>query len=131
MPPFACVDLQCWCRDLYLTYVLMLCESFNYFSLSLMFVLYLTQEFGVGDVEVSCMPQLRSTPTLLPPMSVYISKPHKCLLVLPNLYPRACIPAAYEGAMLEILPCRAARCTGYGAPSWWPTALCSAPQLTC
>ena len=30
----------------------MLCESFNYFSLSLLFVLYLTQEFGVGDVEV-------------------------------------------------------------------------------
>ncbi|CAK0785525.1 hypothetical protein CVIRNUC_008735 [Coccomyxa viridis] len=38
-------------RDLYLTYLLMLCESFNYFSLSLLFVLYLTQEFGVGDVE--------------------------------------------------------------------------------
>ena len=31
----------------------MLCESFNYFSLSLLFVLYLTQEFGVGDVEAS------------------------------------------------------------------------------
>ena len=41
------------CRDLYLTYLLMLCESFNYFSLSLLFVLYLTQEFGVGDVEAS------------------------------------------------------------------------------
>ena len=35
--------------------MLMLCESFNYFSLSLLFVLYLTQEFGVGDVEVSCL----------------------------------------------------------------------------
>ena len=48
----------CRCRDLYLTYALMLCESFNYFSLSLLFVLYLTQEFGVGDVEVSSMPLL-------------------------------------------------------------------------
>ena len=35
--------------------MLMLCESFNYFSLSLLFVLYLTQEFGVGDVEVSSL----------------------------------------------------------------------------
>lgn len=39
-------------RDLYLTYALMVLESFNYFSTSLLFVLYLTQEFKVGDVEV-------------------------------------------------------------------------------
>ena len=52
------------CRDLYLTYALMLCESFNYFSLSLLFVLYLTQEFGVGDVEVRYLatPALPSNP---------------------------------------------------------------------
>lgn len=40
-------------RDLYLTYFLMVLESFNYFSTSLLFVLYLTQEFGVSDIEVS------------------------------------------------------------------------------
>ncbi len=40
-------------RDLYLTYFLMVLESFNYFSTSLLFVLYLTQEFGVSDIEVN------------------------------------------------------------------------------
>lgn len=30
----------------------MVLESFNYFSTSLLFVLYLTQEFGVSDIEV-------------------------------------------------------------------------------
>ncbi len=40
------------CRDLYLTYALMVLESFNYFSTSLLFVLYLTQEFGVSDIQV-------------------------------------------------------------------------------
>lgn len=42
-------------RDLYLTYFLMVLESFNYFSTSLLFVLYLTQEFGVSDIEVTLL----------------------------------------------------------------------------
>ncbi|BDA46855.1 hypothetical protein COCOBI_09-3080 [Coccomyxa sp. Obi] len=42
-------------RDLYLTYFLMVLESFNYFSTSLLFVLYLTQKFGVSDIEAGTL----------------------------------------------------------------------------
>ena len=51
-PPCTCLSV---CRDLYLTYALMVLESFNYFSTSLLFVLYLTQEFGVSDIQVPGM----------------------------------------------------------------------------
>lgn len=43
-----------------MTYFLMVLESFNYFSTSLLFVLYLTQEFGVGDVEVGHLLKLET-----------------------------------------------------------------------
>ena len=65
MPPVLSPHYLVVCRDLYLTYALMVLESFNYFSTSLLLVLYLTQEFGVSDIEVrmqgsalclSCMP---------------------------------------------------------------------------
>ena len=52
MPPVLSPGCLVVCRDLYLTYALMVLESFNYFSTSLLLVLYLTQEFGVSDIEV-------------------------------------------------------------------------------
>ncbi len=39
-------------RDLTVVFFLQVLESFNYFSLSLLFVLYLTEEFGVPDFQV-------------------------------------------------------------------------------
>lgn len=39
------------CRDLWIMFVLKVLESYNYFSLSRSFTLYLTEEFGVGDYE--------------------------------------------------------------------------------
>ena len=40
------------CRDLYIVYAINACDNFNYFSLSLLFTLYLTEEFGFTDQEV-------------------------------------------------------------------------------
>lgn len=40
------------CRDLYIVYAINACDNFNYFSLSLLFTLYLTEEFGFSDQEV-------------------------------------------------------------------------------
>lgn len=38
-------------RDLWLVFVLKVLDSFNYFSLSRVLTLYLTEEFGIGDVQ--------------------------------------------------------------------------------
>lgn len=47
-PPLPCAP----CRsDLWIMFVLKVLESYNYFSLSRSFTLYLTEEFGVGDYE--------------------------------------------------------------------------------
>ena len=42
------------CRELWVIYGLKVLESFNYFSLSVMLTLYLTEEFGTTDVKVCC-----------------------------------------------------------------------------
>ena len=39
-------------RDLYIVYAINACDNFNYFSLSLLFTLYLTEEFGFSDQQV-------------------------------------------------------------------------------
>ena len=41
-----------FCRDLYIVYAINACDNFNYFSLSLLFTLYLTEEFGFSDQQV-------------------------------------------------------------------------------
>ena len=46
-------DLATCFRDLHLIFAIHFLESFNYFSLSLAFVLFLTDEFNIGDVQVS------------------------------------------------------------------------------
>ena len=37
------------CRELYIIYLLKALTSYAYFSLSLVYVIYLSDEFGVGD----------------------------------------------------------------------------------
>jgi dipeptide/tripeptide permease len=39
------------CRELWLTYAVKALESYSYFSMSLIYVIYLTDNFGVGDVS--------------------------------------------------------------------------------
>lgn len=39
-------------RDLYIVYAINAFDNFNYFSLSLLFTLYLTEEFGFTDQQV-------------------------------------------------------------------------------
>ena len=101
------------CRDLYLTYLLMLCESFNYFSLSLLFVLYLTQEFGVGDVEASHIfsPSCNSHHRPCEPFCL-----HACMLSW-HVHQLACAQMLNGAGM-----CRAAPCTDCGVLCWWRTA---------
>lgn len=41
------------CRGLWTLFGLKVLESFNYFSLSIVLTLYLTEEYGVSDVHVS------------------------------------------------------------------------------
>ncbi|KAL0037389.1 hypothetical protein WJX79_005661 [Trebouxia sp. C0005] len=42
-------------RDLYIVYAINACDNFNYFSLSLLFTLYLTEEFGFSDQETGVL----------------------------------------------------------------------------
>lgn len=42
----------CTCRDLYIVYAINACDNFNYFSFSLLFTLYLTEEFRFTDQQV-------------------------------------------------------------------------------
>lgn len=77
--------------------MLMLCESFNYFSLSLLFVLYLTQEFGVGDVEVSSL----ATPATFSYSLCIIFAQAACCISHHTVVQR-----------------REGRCMGYGVPFW-------------
>ncbi|DBB09683.1 hypothetical protein WJX82_003832 [Trebouxia sp. C0006] len=42
-------------RDLYIVYAINACDNFNYFSLSLLFTLYLTEEFGFTDQETGVL----------------------------------------------------------------------------
>lgn len=42
-------------RDLFIIFVLKVLESYNYFSLSRIFVLYLTENFGVDDLTAGTL----------------------------------------------------------------------------
>lgn len=42
-------------RDLYIVYAINACDNFNYFSLSLLFTLYLTEEFGFTDQQTGVL----------------------------------------------------------------------------